>query len=138
VSLPPESTTLPVLEEWRSRIAREMGVPSYAVVTDVVLHDIAVAQPQTRIDLARIHGVGPRLLAKFADDLLSIMAFHSGPSAARISAKKVPELNEGSLLPKDEDVVVTVELDQPPVRDLVQEPLVASGHEGTQGRIGPA
>jgi ATP-dependent DNA helicase RecQ len=71
-SIPPENTALAELEEWRARVAREMGVPPYAVITDVVLRDISVARPQSRIDLARIRGVGPRLLAKFADDLLSL------------------------------------------------------------------
>ncbi len=130
-----ESTTLPALEEWRARVAREMGVPAYSVVTDVVLRDISVARPTTRIDLARIRGVGPRLLAKFAEELLSIVAFPSGSSSCR---KEIPQLGEDSLLAKDEDVVVAVELDQAPVGNLVQEPLVTSGHKGTQGGIDPA
>jgi ATP-dependent DNA helicase RecQ len=65
-----ESTVLPVLDEWRAGVARQMGVPPYVVISDAVLRGISEAQPQTRIDLARIRGVGPRLLAKFADDLL--------------------------------------------------------------------
>jgi ATP-dependent DNA helicase RecQ len=67
---PPESTALPALEEWRARVAQEMGVPPYAVVTDVLLRDISVARPACLIDLARIRGVGPRLLAKFSGEIL--------------------------------------------------------------------
>ncbi len=65
-----ESTVLPVLDEWRAGVARQMGVPPYVVISDAVLRGISEVQPQTRIDLARIRGVGPRLLAKFAEDLL--------------------------------------------------------------------
>jgi ATP-dependent DNA helicase RecQ len=62
------------LTQWRMGIAQEMGVPPYLVVTDAVLHAIANTRPQSRLDLARIRGVGPRLLAKFADQLLRLLA----------------------------------------------------------------
>jgi ATP-dependent DNA helicase RecQ len=61
-----------MLVEWRAGVARDMGVPSYVVVPDAVLQSICLLRPQSRIDLARIRGVGPRLLAKFADDLLKM------------------------------------------------------------------
>ena len=64
------------LAEWRAGVARDMGVPAYVVIPDVVLRAISAAQPETRMDLAQIRGVGPRLLAKFADDLLRL-ACHS-------------------------------------------------------------
>jgi superfamily II DNA helicase RecQ len=125
------------LEHWRAGMALTMGVPAYTIIPDGVLRSIAGAQPRSRLDLARIKGVGPRTLAKFGDDLLGIVAFPAGSSGGRSSAKEGAELGEGSLLTKDEDVVVAVELDQPPVRELVQEPLVASCHEGTQSGIDP-
>jgi hypothetical protein len=101
------SSQLPALEEWRDRVAREMGVPPYSVVTDVVLRGISVAFP-------------------------------SGSSSSPARLEEIPQRGEGSLLAKDEDVVVAVELDQPPVGNLVQEPLVTSGHKGTQSGIDPA
>ena len=58
------------LERWRAGVAQEMGVPAYAVIPDAVLRAISAARPQSRLDLARIRGVGPRTLAKFADQLL--------------------------------------------------------------------
>jgi superfamily II DNA helicase RecQ len=51
-----------------------MGVPPYLVVTDSVLHSIANTRPESRLDLAHIPGVGPRTLAKFADQLLHLSA----------------------------------------------------------------
>ena len=65
-----ENATFASLERWRSAIAREMGVPAYVVIPDVVLRAISAARPQSRLDLARVRGVGPRTLAKFADQLL--------------------------------------------------------------------
>lgn len=66
----PRDATLSALEHWRNEVARDMGVPPYLVIPDGVLRAISDARPQTRIDLARIRGVGPRTLAKFAGDLL--------------------------------------------------------------------
>ncbi len=62
------------LEHWRTAVAEAMGVPGYTVIPDAVLRSIADAKPQSRLDLARIKGVGPRTLAKFGHDLLSIIA----------------------------------------------------------------
>ena len=66
------------LGRWRSEVAQTMGVPAYAVIPDGVLHAIAVGRPENRLDLARIRGVGPRTLAKFGEDLLSLVANQSG------------------------------------------------------------
>jgi ATP-dependent DNA helicase RecQ len=66
-----DDPVLASLERWRGEVAATMGVPAYAVIPDGVLRAIAVAQPRSRLDLARIRGLGPRTLAKFADDLLA-------------------------------------------------------------------
>jgi superfamily II DNA helicase RecQ len=65
---------LMAITAWRAGVAREMGVPPFLIVSDAVLRAIAAARPKTRMDLARIRGIGPRLLAKFADDLLRLSA----------------------------------------------------------------
>jgi ATP-dependent DNA helicase RecQ len=62
------------LQNWRAEAARVMGVPPYAIVPDAVLHSIAQARPRSRPELAHIRGVGPRTLAKFADQLLELTA----------------------------------------------------------------
>jgi ATP-dependent DNA helicase RecQ len=49
-----------------------MGVPVYLVLTDAALREIAERRPLTHDDLSRIHGVGPRTLAKFGPTLLRI------------------------------------------------------------------
>jgi superfamily II DNA helicase RecQ len=60
------------LQNWRAQVAREMGVPSYLVLTDGMLREIAERRPLTLNDLALIRGIGPRTLAKFGERLLSM------------------------------------------------------------------
>jgi ATP-dependent DNA helicase RecQ len=72
-----EDPSLISLQRWRAGVAREMGVPAYAVIPNAVLRAIAEGRPQTRLDLARIRGVGPRTLAKFADELLDLSVHKS-------------------------------------------------------------
>ena len=67
-----DSPLLAILTEWRAGVARGMGVPPFLVVRDATLRAIVAERPKSRMDLARIRGVGPRLLAKFADDLLRL------------------------------------------------------------------
>jgi ATP-dependent DNA helicase RecQ len=69
---PDDDPRLAAMITWRAGVAREMGVPSFLIMSDKVLRAIAAARPESRMDLARIRGVGPRLLAKFGDDLLQL------------------------------------------------------------------
>jgi ATP-dependent DNA helicase RecQ len=68
----PADPLLQALKEWRSIVSRTMGVPAYAVCTDSVLHAIATQRPRSRLELAAIRGVGPRLLEKFGADLVPL------------------------------------------------------------------
>jgi ATP-dependent DNA helicase RecQ len=61
------------LENWRAGVAREIGMPAYAIIPDGVLRAISKAQPRSRSELARIPRLGPRALAKFGDDLLRLV-----------------------------------------------------------------
>jgi ATP-dependent DNA helicase RecQ len=65
---------VPPLEQWRASVAREMGVPQYMILLDSTLRAIAEHRPESRDELARIRGIGPRKLAKFGDDLLRILS----------------------------------------------------------------
>ena len=58
-----------------------MGVPAYTVLPDAALSSIATQRPSTRLELARVQGVGPRTLAKFGDALLDMTGPASKPSA---------------------------------------------------------
>ena len=60
------------LQRWRAGVARDLGVPPYAVLADSVLQSVAQHRPGTRVELAAIHGIGPRALAKFGDTVVAI------------------------------------------------------------------
>ncbi len=77
------------LEAWRAGVAVEMGVPAYVVIPDAVLRAVSARRPETRVDLAGIRGVGPRALAKFADDLLRLVR-HEGGTAEQAVAPLMP------------------------------------------------
>jgi ribonuclease D len=99
------------MTEWRAGVAREMGVPPFLVVSDAVLRAIVAAQPKSRLDLARIRGVGPRLLAKFADDLLRLVGVASDATGFRepgspAPAQKNAEPSQDSLTIGDHAVAV--------------------------------
>jgi RecQ family ATP-dependent DNA helicase len=66
-----------LLRQWRAGVARQMGVPAYVVLPDSALRAIAQERPQSRNDLARIRGSGPRALAKFSDELLHLAQYQS-------------------------------------------------------------
>jgi ATP-dependent DNA helicase RecQ len=68
-----DDSALVVLTEWRAGVAREMGIPPFLVVRDAVLRAVSAGRPANRMELARISGVGPRLLAKFGEDLLRLI-----------------------------------------------------------------
>jgi ATP-dependent DNA helicase RecQ len=63
-----------VIRNWRAEVARQMGVPAYLVISDMVIREIATQGPQSREQLAKVPGVGPRTLAKFANNILAIVA----------------------------------------------------------------
>jgi ATP-dependent DNA helicase RecQ len=62
------------IRNWRAEVARQMGVPAYLVISDTAVRAIATQGPQSREQLARLPGVGPRTLAKFANNILAIVA----------------------------------------------------------------
>jgi ATP-dependent DNA helicase RecQ len=58
------------LEAWRQRMAREAGVPDYAILGNGAIEALAAAQTPTLTPL------GPRARAKFGEELLRIVAAH--------------------------------------------------------------
>jgi len=61
------------LRAWRKAQAQAQSVPPYVVFSDATLVAIADAQPTSRLELARISGVGPMKLERYADPLLAVL-----------------------------------------------------------------
>jgi ATP-dependent DNA helicase RecQ len=61
------------LRAWRSRRARDDGVPPYVVFHDRTLGEIAERAPATLAELAEIGGVGPTKLDRYGEEVLEVV-----------------------------------------------------------------
>jgi DNA helicase-2/ATP-dependent DNA helicase PcrA len=61
------------LRAWRKAQADAQSVPPYIVFNDATLVAIADARPTSRVELARISGVGPAKLERYAAPLLEVL-----------------------------------------------------------------
>ncbi|MHC1786980.1 MAG: ATP-dependent DNA helicase RecQ [Christensenellales bacterium] len=61
------------LRALRNAIARDRGIPAYAVFTDASLREMALRQPRTRADFLEISGVGDRKLESYGDLFLGLL-----------------------------------------------------------------
>lgn len=62
------------LMAWRDGIATSTNVPGHVVLTDVTLHAIAEALPETASDLALIPGMRPDRVQQYGGTLVSMAA----------------------------------------------------------------
>jgi len=63
-----------LLRSWRARLARDQGIPAYAVLTNAELATIAHARPQSRAALIQIDGFGANKAERNGKDLIAIVA----------------------------------------------------------------
>ncbi|HEY2936398.1 MAG TPA: ATP-dependent DNA helicase UvrD2 [Gaiellaceae bacterium] len=73
---PPEELppAFAALKAWRLERSKADDVPAYVVFHNSTLEEIAVRAPRTRNDLAAVPGVGPAKLARYGDELLSVLS----------------------------------------------------------------
>ncbi|QDO90229.1 ATP-dependent DNA helicase UvrD2 [Ornithinimicrobium ciconiae] len=69
-----DEATFDRLRAWRLEISREQEVPAFVVFTDATLTAIAETGPDSVDALSQIPGVGPRKLALYGDDVLTVLA----------------------------------------------------------------
>jgi len=53
------------LRAWRTGVAKEQGMPPYAIFHDSTLREIAASAPSTLAELASVNGVGETKLARY-------------------------------------------------------------------------
>lgn len=64
------------LRLWRREQAAEAGVPAYVVMSQQALLGIANLLPGSSAELGRIKGVGPKLVERYGEQVLSIVALY--------------------------------------------------------------
>ncbi|SFK12395.1 ATP-dependent DNA helicase RecQ [Nitrosomonas aestuarii] len=61
------------LRNWRTKTAREHGVPTYVIFHDATLRELVRLCPQTADELRQITGVGVHKLDRYGDHLIEIL-----------------------------------------------------------------
>ncbi|MCA9720782.1 MAG: HRDC domain-containing protein, partial [Myxococcales bacterium] len=61
------------LTDWRKTEARRLGIPAYRILTNKALLGVAAARPRDRETMSEVKGVGPKVIERFADDILQIV-----------------------------------------------------------------
>ncbi|MET0557312.1 MAG: ATP-dependent DNA helicase RecQ [Solirubrobacterales bacterium] len=77
---PADAPLFEALKAWRLDAAA--GKPAYTVANNRTLQTIAAVRPADAAQLQEINGVGPAFIAKFADDVLALIAEHPLAQAA--------------------------------------------------------
>ncbi len=77
------------LKDWRTERARADGLPAFRILHQSVLIQIAVNLPDNLNTLEQIHGIGPRTVEKFGDELVALVAAYRREKG--ITAVELPE-----------------------------------------------
>ncbi len=62
------------LKEWRRMKAREKNVAAYRILTNRSVRELALLRPSTLKALNDIHGIGPRKVSEFGEELVVLLA----------------------------------------------------------------
>jgi ATP-dependent DNA helicase RecQ len=71
---PAATTVFERLRAWRAGTAKEQGVPAYVIFHDATLRQIATDAPASLAELSRVSGVGENKLAKYGEQILTVLA----------------------------------------------------------------
>ncbi|GAA1705679.1 ATP-dependent DNA helicase UvrD2 [Fodinicola feengrottensis] len=70
----PDAELFERLREWRERIAAELAVPPYLILTDASMTAVAEDQPDSLAELGEIPGMGPARLTRYGQAVLALVA----------------------------------------------------------------
>jgi ATP-dependent DNA helicase PIF1 len=73
-----DEALLSVLRTWRDSEAKKRRIPLYMVASNAVLSALATEKPTTTSKLLTISGIGPKMIEKYADELLVMIREHMG------------------------------------------------------------
>jgi ATP-dependent DNA helicase RecQ len=66
------------LRAWRTERARQDGLPAYIIASNAMLEDIAVRRPTTLAELRGCHGIGPKKLDLYGEEILAVLEARGG------------------------------------------------------------
>jgi DNA helicase-2/ATP-dependent DNA helicase PcrA len=69
-----DAATFGRLRAWRKKQADAQGVPAFVVFSDATLVAIADGSPANRVALAKVPGVGPTKLERYAEPILAVLS----------------------------------------------------------------
>jgi ATP-dependent DNA helicase RecQ len=75
---PSNPALVAALRAWRSKVARERGVPAYVVLHDSTIDGIASARPTTLDQLRGIAGIGDKKLEHYGGELIALVRAAEG------------------------------------------------------------
>jgi DNA helicase-2/ATP-dependent DNA helicase PcrA len=78
-----DAATFGRLRIWRKKQADAQGVPAFVVFSDATLVAIADGNPSNQAALAKVPGVGPTKLSRYAEPVLAVLAGHD-PEAVEV------------------------------------------------------
>jgi ATP-dependent DNA helicase RecQ len=90
------------LRAWRKSEAAKTGKPAFIVLSDAVLRNIAVANPQSLSELLAVSGIGPNKADQFGADIIALCRTQAAPDRASATTPNAPQILRAS---------------QPPLRD---------------------
>jgi len=67
------SLTLLLLKEWRKQEADKIQKPVYCVLTNKTLEEMVSKNPSTLPELLEIHGMGPKKVSEYGNELLQLL-----------------------------------------------------------------
>ncbi|MFW5704466.1 MAG: UvrD-helicase domain-containing protein [Nanoarchaeota archaeon] len=63
-----------MLKNWRSEKSNSMGgLPSYMIISNKAIEELAVLRPSSKVELLNINGLGEVKIAKYGDEILKIL-----------------------------------------------------------------
>jgi ATP-dependent DNA helicase RecQ len=78
------------LRAWRKSEASKTGKPAFIVLSDAVLRNVAVANPQSLPELLTISGIGPNKADQFGADIIAQCRMQASPSRASATMPSTP------------------------------------------------
>jgi ATP-dependent DNA helicase RecQ len=61
------------LRELRTQIATQKGIPPYIVFSDKTLKDLSNKQPQNKVEMLEVHGIGEVKFERYGEAFLGIL-----------------------------------------------------------------